>query len=158
MVLVLNRVSRRRFFVALLLGGLELILEAALWIASMWLIVGALGVPRPSFISAVRVIGLAYAPLVLSVFVFMPYIGLLLARLLRVWVLLAAVVGTSVAFGLHPWAAALAAALGFLGRWLLLRLLQGASDRASGWLWRTSTGTATPLRSSDALLAQERRR
>jgi hypothetical protein len=152
-VLVLNRVSRGRFVLALLLGGAELIVEALIWIVSVWLLGGFLARPRPPFFSAVRVIGLAYAPLVLGIFIFFPYVGPLIGRLLRVWVLLAAVVGISVVFGVAPWLAALMAALGFLGRWVLLRVFGGVGDAAGRWLWRASTGLDAPLRSSDPLLS-----
>jgi len=101
-VLVLNRVSKRRFALALVLGGLELVFEALVWIAVLWLLAGLFGGERASFLPAVRVLGLAYAPLLFGVLVFLPYIGPVLARLLRVWVLLAVVTGTSVVFGLVP--------------------------------------------------------
>jgi hypothetical protein len=151
-VLVLNRVSRRRFALAVLLGGLELVVEALLWIASVWVLTGLFQVERPAFNSAVRVMGLAYAPLLLGVFVFFPYLGPAIGRLLRVWVLLAAVVGISVTFDLPPRFAAVIAAVGFLGRWLLLRAVAGIAEAANRWFWRASTGRATPLRSSDSLL------
>jgi hypothetical protein len=160
-VLVLNRVSRARFALALGLGGLELVVEALVWIASMWLVVGQFVAERPPFLSAVRVIGLAYAPLLLSGLVFLPYLGPILARLLRLWTLLAIVVGTSVVFGLPPQLAALAAASGFLMRWVLLRVFGGVSTTVQRWLWHASTGRAGPLRSTDALLTfdvPERRR
>jgi len=121
-VLILNRVSRLRFFTSLVLGGLELALEALVWIASVWIVVGLFGVARPSFVTAARVIGIGYAPLVLGFLVFLPYLGPLISRVLRVWVLLAVVLGVSVAFDLRPLAAAIAAALGFLARWGLLWL------------------------------------
>lgn len=151
-VLVLNRVSRGRFVVALLLGGVELIAEALIWILSVWVLGGWLGATRPPFVSAVRVIGLAYAPLVLGVLVFFPYIGPLIDRLLRVWVLLAALVGISVVFAVAPWLAALIAAAGFLARWVLLRIFGGLGDVADRWLWRASTGLDSPLRSTDLRL------
>jgi hypothetical protein len=121
-VLILNRVSRVRFVVSLFLGGLELAAEALLWIASLWILVGFTRVERPTLAEAARVIGLAYAPLLLGFLVFLPYLGPILGRLLRVWVLLAIVLGTSVAFGLPPIRAAFAASLGFLARWALLAL------------------------------------
>ena len=102
-------------------------------------------------VPAVRVLGLAYAPLLFGVLVFLPYIGPALARLLRVWVLLAAVTGTSVVFGLVPMVAAVAAVTGFLARWLLLRLFGQLGNTANRWLWRTSTGQTAPLRSTDEL-------
>jgi len=151
-VLVLNRVSKLRFALALGLGGLELAVEALVWIATVWLLAGLFGGYRASFAPAVRVLGLAYAPLLFGVLVFLPYIGPVLARLLRVWVLLAAVTGTSVVFGLVPVVAAVAAVTGFLARWLLLLLFGQLGNIANRWLWRTSTGHTVPLRSTDALL------
>jgi hypothetical protein len=152
-VLVINRVSRGRFFLAVLLGGAELIFEALIWILSVWLLGGVLARPRPPFFSAVRVIGLAYAPLIFGIFIFFPYIGPLIGRLLRLWVLLAAVVGISVVFGVAPWLAALMAAIGFLGRWALQRIFSGAGDAVGRWFWRASTGLDAPLRSTDSLLS-----
>jgi hypothetical protein len=151
-VLVLNRVSKRRFALALVLGGLELVFEALVWIAILWLLAGLFGGERASFLPAVRVLGLAYAPLLFGVLVFLPYIGPVLARLLRVWVLLAVVTGTSVVYGLVPVVAAVAAVTGFLARWLLLRLVGQLGDTANRWLWRTSTEHTAPLRSTDVLL------
>jgi hypothetical protein len=151
-VLILNRVSRLRFLLALFLGGLQLVVEALVWIASIWVAAGLFVPERASFVSATRVIGLAYAPLVLGVLVFLPYIGPMLARLLRLWVLLAAIVGISVVFDLSPLLAAATAAIGFFNRALLLWLCSGLSAAGSQWLWRAQTGQATPLHSTDALL------
>jgi len=150
-VLVLNRVSKRRFALALVLGGLELVFEALVWIAIVWLLAGLFRGDRASFLPAVRVLGLAYAPLLFGALVFLPYIGPVLARVLRVWVLLAVVTGTSVVFGLVPVVAAVAAVTGFLARWLLLRLFGQLGSTADRWLWRTSTGHTAPLRPTDAL-------
>jgi hypothetical protein len=152
-VLILNRVSRGRFALALLLGGGELVVEALLWVASVWFVVGFFDPQRPPLVAAVRVIGLAYAPLVLGVFVFFPYIGPLLGRLLRVWVLLAAVVGISVAFDVQPLGAVVVAAVGFLSRWVLLRVFSGVATSAYSWFWRASTGRDAPLQSAEALLS-----
>jgi hypothetical protein len=152
-VLILNRVSRLRFGVALGLGGLELIVEAGLWMLSVWLIVGLFGVERPSLISAIKVIGVAYAPLLLGFLVFLPTIGPLLARLLRLWTLLAVVVSTSVVFGLPPWAAAVAAALGFLARVALLRVFERVTALSNRWLWRASAGYPSALRWPEELQA-----
>jgi hypothetical protein len=136
-VLVLNRVSKRRFALALVLGGLELMFEALVWITTMWLLAGLFGGDRGSFGPAVRVLGLAYAPLLFGVLGFLPYIGPVLARMLRLWVLLAAVTGTSVVFGLIPAVAAAAAMTGFLARWLLLRLFGQLGNTANRLRERT---------------------
>src|SRR3982751_3893682 len=75
-VLFLNRVSGRRFALALVLGGLELVLEALFWTTSVWLVVGLLGVSRPHLVETIDVIGLAYAPFLFGVLVFLPYVGM----------------------------------------------------------------------------------
>jgi hypothetical protein len=152
-VLFLNRVSRGRFAFALVLGGFELVLEALLWITSVWVVVGLLGVSRPHLVETLDVIGLAYAPFLFGVLIFLPYVGLPIAWLLRLWVLLAAIVGTSAAFDISPERAALAVAGGFLGRWLLLRVFDRAVKAADLWYMRASTGRAMPIQSSEALLS-----
>jgi hypothetical protein len=151
-VLFLNRVSRPRFLFALVLGGLELVLEALIWITLVWIVVGLLGVSRPHLVETVDVIGLAYAPFLLGVLTFLPYVGLPIGWLLRLWVLLAAIVGTSAAFDVAPELAAVAVAGGFLSRWLLLHVFDRAVRAADRWYRRASTGRAMPLESSEALL------
>jgi hypothetical protein len=156
-VLILNRVSVARFCLALFLGGAELVLEAVLWIVCVWLLSGLFRDTRPTLASAITVIGLAYAPLILGFFVFFPSLGPAIARLLRLWALLAAVVGISVVFGVRPAGAGLIAGAGFLGRWVLLRLFDSGWSRATGWWWRASTGRSSPLQSSEALMPPDAR-
>jgi hypothetical protein len=74
-VLFLNRVSPGRFALALVLGGLELVLEALIWITSVWIVVGLLGASRPHLVETLDVIGLAYAPFLFGVLIFLPYVG-----------------------------------------------------------------------------------
>jgi hypothetical protein len=151
-VLFLNRVSPGRFALALVLGGFELVLEALLWITSVWLVVGLLGVSRPHLVETLDVIGLAYAPFLFGVLVFLPYVGLPILGLLRLWMFLAAIVGTSAAYDIAPELAAVAVVGGFLGRWLLLHVFGRAVKAADRWYWRASTGRAKPIESSEALL------
>jgi hypothetical protein len=135
-VLFLNRVSRPRFVLALASGAAGLVLEATLWSVGMWLVAGLLHATRGSLDSALHAIGLAFSPLLFGFLVFLPTLGPLLARLLRVWVLLAAVVGATVVFGLNPAAAALSATAGFMGRPLALRLGGGLAATVDRWVPR----------------------
>jgi hypothetical protein len=153
-VLFLNRVSPGRFALALVLGGLELVFEALLWITSVWVVVGLLGVSRPHLVETLDVIGLAYAPFLFGVLVFLPSVGPPILSLLRLWVLLAAIVGTSAAYDIAPELAVVAVAGGFLGRWLVLHVFARAVNAADHWYRRASTGRATPIESSEALLAR----
>ena len=154
-VLFLNRVSAPRFALALVLGGLELVLEALIWVVSVWVVVGLLGVSRPHLVETLDVMGLAYAPFLFGVLMFLPYVGLPMLWLLRLWVLLAAIVGTSAAFEIPPELAAVAAVGGFLSRWLLLHVFDRAVQAADRWYRRASTGRATPIESAQALLAPD---
>jgi hypothetical protein len=101
-VLFLNGLSRGRFVLALLLGGLELTGEALIWITRAWAVVGLLGVSRPHLVETLDVIGLADAPFLFGVLIFLPFVGLWIFSLLRLWILLAAIVGTSAAFDIAP--------------------------------------------------------
>jgi hypothetical protein len=60
------------------------------------------------------------------VLLFLPYVGLPIVWLLRLWMVLAAIVGTSAAYDIAPELAAVAVAGGFLGRWLLLHVFDRA--------------------------------
>ena len=139
-VLFLNRVSPRRFCVALLLGGLQFAALILVWIALVW---GAdwatIGAPRP-LASVVRVIGLAQAPLLFSFFVLIPVIGLPLGRILRIWALLASVVGMAVVFTLPAWHAALIAALGYAVGQAVIWLTGDLATRLQAWFERLQTG------------------
>jgi hypothetical protein len=152
-VLFLNRITLKRWALALVLGGFELVLEALIWITSVWLVVGLLGVSRPHLVETLDVIGLAYAPFLFGVLVFLPYVGLRILWLLRLWMVLAAIVGTTATYDIAPVLAAAAVAGAFLVRWLLLHVFARGVKAADEWYWRASTGRARPIESSEALLA-----
>lgn len=138
-VLFLNQVARSRFVFAIVSGGVGLAFEALIWTVGMWLVAAMLHSPRPSLVSAQHVTGLAFSPLLFGFLVFLPTLGVLVARLLRVWVFLAAVVGATVVFALPAPAAALTAAAGLLARPLVLYVEGRLSAAISRYRWR---GTA----------------
>jgi hypothetical protein len=139
-VLFFNHVSRLRFVIAIATGGIGLACEALIWTVGMRLVAGMLDAPpAPSLTSALYVIGLAYSPLLFGFLAFLPTLGVLLERLLRVWVFLAAVVGATVVFAMPPPAAALTAASGLLARPLLLYL----GGKAGGLITRSRLPRST---------------
>src|SRR4029077_9819379 len=101
----------------------------------MWLVAGMLHAPRPSLGSAQHVTGLAFSPLLLGFLVFLPSLGVLVARLLRIWVFLAAIVGATVVFAIPAPAAALTAAAGLLARALVLYAAGKSSAAVSRYWW-----------------------
>ncbi len=135
-VLFVNRVSRVRFVIAIAAGGIGLAFEVLIWAVGMWLVAGILQAARPpSLGSALHVTGLAYSPLLFGFLGFLPALGILVERLLRVWVFLAAVVGATVVFGMPPPVAALTAAVGLVGRPLILYLVGKSGGLISGYRW-----------------------
>jgi hypothetical protein len=155
--LFFNRVSRRRFLLALAVGGLEFALEAGLWIASVWIIPRFLDPSPPRLATVTRVVGLAYAPILLSFLELAPYAGAAIGRALRVWALLAAIVGIAVVFDVRPWLAAVIAALGFVVQRVLGGLGGSVPARLERRFWQLKSGRERRFSSADLLdLLRER--
>jgi hypothetical protein len=119
-VLFLNRVPPRRFvFRTLGLAG-SFILGALLWVGSAWLVASVLpGNRQVPFWNVIPLTAFAYAPLVLSAFIIIPYIGSGIEAVLNTWTLLALVLAMSTAFEMGLVYALLCAG----GGWLLTRFL-----------------------------------
>jgi len=116
-----TRVSPRRFAAtlgvqALLFVGAFLVWALSLW----WLAEVAFGAPRP-LASVIAVVGLAYAPQLLSLLTLAPYLGTPLQTLLSIWTLLATLVAAAAVFDLSIGAAVAVSGGGWLGSQLLLR-------------------------------------
>ena len=95
-VLLANKVTPGRFVLSLLLNSALFVLGVIIW-AVLFELVGRffLGV-QVSFEQLGRMVGLAYAPLVLSFFVLLPYAGSFLQHVFQVWSFLAVLVAISV--------------------------------------------------------------
>jgi hypothetical protein len=156
-VLFFNHVPPRRFLVALVVGGVEFALAAVLWIGSVWLMPRLLGSTPPTLATAVKVIGLSYAPLLFSFVELAPYAGAAFGRLLRVWALLGAIVGIAVVFEVRPLLAAAIAALGFVVERLVGGLSGQIPERIERWFWRLKSGQEMQHRSSELLAILEKR-
>lgn len=132
LVLFVNQVRPHRLVSSLLLSALLFALSFLFWVASIWLVAEQMfGRERP-FVTAVRTVGLAYAPQLFGFFSLTPYFGGAIATMLSIWALLATLVATSVAFDLTLPAAAVCTAVG----WLLLFLAQRTVGRPLIWLAR----------------------
>lgn len=139
-VLLANKVTPRRFAFSLLLSGALFVVDVLIW-AAIFQAVGRLvfGVQLP-FNQMAIVVGLAYAPLVLSFFVLLPYAGSFLKHVFDIWSLLAMLVATSVALHLDFWQALFCVLLG----WAIIQTLQYTIGRPivalRKWMIRVTAG------------------
>jgi|tagenome__1003787_1003787.scaffolds.fasta_scaffold20057077_1 hypothetical protein len=158
-ILFANRVSRRRFATCLGIAGLVYVAGLVAWAVTIWLsarLVFRLDIPvRTIMIS----IGIGQAPLVFGFLCLFPAIGSSLQRILVGYSLLVVVAALSAVLGMRVWQAGLLAAAGWFFRAGLDRLLNRPLAGARAWLWRASTGRATPITRQEALatLTSDRR-
>ena len=145
-VLLANKVTPRRFVSSLLLNGAIFVVSVLIWVA-VFQLVGRLvfGVKVPFFQMA-RAVSLAYAPLLLSFFVLLPYLGSFLEHVLDVWSFLAMLVALSVTLHLDFWQALACALLG----WVLIQLLKYTIGRPivalEHWLRQAAAGVPLSYR------------
>ncbi len=124
-VLFLNRVQPRRFFVTLAISTLSNIVGYFVWTTIVWLVVlYVFNHPVPMWMVA-NVVGLAYAPQLFAFFELTPFFGNGFGVLLSLWSMVAIIVAIQSGLNLATWQAALASGLG----WALLQL------------WRRSLGS-----------------
>lgn len=150
-VLLANRVTRRRFVVSLLFSGLLLIVSVFFWVMTISLIASLVFETSRPFRDVLVVVALSHAPLLFGFLVLLPYLGNVIYHILRVWVFLAVVVGVAVVYPFGVWEAVACSVLG----WLLLEVIVHLPflhiDRLDRWLWRLSTGTASQFAAEEAV-------
>lgn len=138
-VLFANRVSKGRFAVSLLLGAVKFALDVLVIILSVWVMVNILGEKSWEIGGIARAIALASAPYWLSVLFLIPYLGLILERVVKIYVFMALVIALQAVFEV-PFLDAILAALISLGisytiSLLLGRLLTPINDRITRTLF-----------------------
>lgn len=144
-VLFANRIKPGRFIVSIVSAVLVLALSVGFWAASIWLTATfVIGVNQPLG-DVLSVVYLSYAPLLFGIFVFLPYLGNYIFRVLRIWIFLALLVGVQQAYAFSFWEALLCCALGWIVYELLTRLPLLRIERLSQWWWRVTTGTPEPI-------------
>ena len=97
-VLFANRVKPQRFFIAIFMGGIRFVLEVALVGLSVALLGVWLGRIEIDFTRTFQTISLAYAPYWLAFLILIPYFGLKIEKLLKVYLFLTLVTALQVAF------------------------------------------------------------
>lgn len=142
-VLFINRVKPFRFILSLLIASILFAVSYIFWTLSTWIACNILLWGNASYDVVARTLGLAFAPLSLSFFVALPYLGVPLSVLLSVWSLSAFLTGLQAALGIGFWEAFWCSALG----WVVFQVLQRTIGRpvAALGLWLASIGAGVKL-------------
>jgi hypothetical protein len=140
-VLFANRVKPGRFVISVLASVIVLALSVFFWAATIWLIGRFVFGSDQSLLNVLRVVAASYAPLIFGVFIFIPYLGNIIYRLLRIWIFLALMVGVQVAYPFTFWQALWCCALGWVAYELITRFPALPLEGLSRWWWRLTTGT-----------------
>lgn len=143
-VLFVNRVSPRRFVLSLTMAAVMLVTTVFFWAASIWLIALIVFDTHQSLIDVLSVVGLSYAPLLFGFLVLMPHFGIVIYRLLRIWILLALLVGVGIVYRFGFWETLFCCGLGWILFEVVTRLPILQIKRLKRWWWRTATGVAQP--------------
>ena len=124
-VLFVNRVKPIRFILSLLMAFVLFALSVWFWGLSTWLVSRTLFNTNTPYSIVWSTLGLAYAPLMLSFLVALPYLGVPIQVLLSIWTLLAFVMGLHVTLSLGIWQAFWCCVLG----WVVFQILQRTIGR-----------------------------
>jgi hypothetical protein len=153
-VLFANRVTPRRFIASTVMSGIMLIVSVFFYAFTIWLIVKfVIGMERSYFSEVLILVSLSYAPLVFSFFTLLPYLGNFIYQTVRVWSLLALVVGVAAVAQSNFWGGILACLLGWLFIQFITHMPIFKIKAIDAWVWRMMTGTS--LRMDTLMLADQ---
>lgn len=152
-VLFVNQVRPLRFVLSLWISALFFVIGYVFWAISSWAILNTVFDGYLPFAAVVRTLGFCYAPLMLGIFVVIPYFGSAIFVLLSIWTLLAVVVGIDSITTLGRWEAFGCVALG----WVVLQLLQKTVGQpiASLGQWITNWAAGEELITNRTRLSEE---
>ncbi|WP_017314437.1 YIP1 family protein [Mastigocladopsis repens] len=141
LVLFVNRVKPLRFILSLFIASMLFAFTIGFWGLSTWLVSVILFNANIPYGIVWSTLGFAYAPLMFSFLVALPYLGVPIQVLLSIWTLLGLVMGLRVAFGLSVWQALWCGVLG----WVVFQIVQRSIGRPVAilgkWLSNTVAGT-----------------
>jgi hypothetical protein len=140
-LLFINRMRRGRFAAAVGIEAVLSVVRVAIWILSFWILVDLLNLGSVSLSEVVLVVGLGYAPMLLSFLVLIPFLGPLIGRILHAWTLVTILASMAVAANSSPWQVLAPGVVAVL----LILIVRRWSDRVSvavlGGLSRNLVGT-----------------
>jgi hypothetical protein len=157
-VLFVNRVQPLRYFLSLLVGSILFVLSYIFWVFSTWVVSGLIFGENATLISLASTLGLSYSPLILGIFVALPYLGVPISIILSIWSFLAYLVGLKVTFNTDIWEAFWAGILG----WIVFEILQRTIGRPIAyigkWLKSSVAGVnlVTSLKDVEEILIKKR--
>jgi hypothetical protein len=102
-LLFVKKIRPSRFAAALAIEAALSILRLAIWFLSFWFLIDALHLGTVSLSNVVLVVGLGYAPMLLSFLVLIPYLGPVIGRILHAWTLVTILASIAVALNSSPW-------------------------------------------------------
>ena len=144
-VLFANRVTPRRFVVSVIISAFMLVLSAVVWAFSIWLVVVFVFALEGRFSRIVILVALSYAPLILGFWSLLPYLGNTIYQFVRIWSLLALVVGVKAIAGALFWQGIIACLIGWLFVQLIIHMPIFKIKAVDAWLWKVMTGTSKRL-------------
>jgi hypothetical protein len=145
MVLFANRVSPRRFWVSVFMSALVLAFSVLVWAFSIWLVINFIFARDGRLANIFILVALSQAPLLLGVFSLFPYLGNFIYHAVRVWSLLALVVGVKAVAGALFWQGIIACFIGWLFVEFIIHMPFLKIKAIDAWLWRVMTGTKEKL-------------
>ncbi len=146
-----NRVPRGRFIFAVFVEAIIFVTGVFFWAGSIWIMADFLFGAEQSYDYVVRTVALGYAPLLFGFLILLPYLGNIIFLVLRVWVLLAVLVGVAVAYDFGFWPTLICSVLGWILLTFLARLPFLRVKRVDDFLWRFSTGVPEELNTQEAV-------
>ena len=139
-VLFANQVKPTRFIISLVLGAIGFILNVLVIILVVWAMANLLGEQSWPLPQVARAIALVSAPYWLSFLVLVPYLGLPLERVLKLYVFLVLLVALQAVFDLTFWEALLGGLIAWLIAYGLNLLIGRLFTPFETWLVQTLFG------------------
>jgi hypothetical protein len=126
-VLFFNRMRPGRLALAFVIETVLSLIRLAVWMLSLWVLLLLANRGAVNFESVVLVIGIGYAPMLLSFLVIIPTAGPFIGRVLDAWTLVTVTASIAVAVGVTPWEALPAVVVAAL----VILVVRRTSDRLS---------------------------
>ncbi|MBV7335665.1 hypothetical protein KFU94_46950 [Chloroflexi bacterium TSY] len=155
-VLFLNRVTPKRFWLALFISAISYVASFLLWTAIVWGIGVYVFERTPTAREVASVVGLSYAPRLLFFFTLIPFLGYGFSVLLSIWSMLAIVVAIQFGIGLELWQAIVASGLGWLAVQVWQRTIGRPVYAIDRWVKSRAAGVQLQLTLQDIAMLRRR--
>jgi hypothetical protein len=158
-VLFINKVKPFRFILSLIIATILFIFGYIFWLTTTWLFTHILLSQSTSYLAIATTLGIAYAPLSLSFFIALPYLGVPLSILLSIWSLLAFVIGLKTILGISISSAFWCSILGWIINEILERSIGSPVAALGRWLTNTfpRAKLVTNLKDLEQILGRDQR-